>query len=92
LNLILGRELAVEGNVDAHPQHHFLEILRTVDVKCSYLGYWLSKLLHSCSVSFNTEDNYPLFVEEEGGLAESQSCWQIILLSFPRSSFKLFSS
>jgi hypothetical protein len=73
--VLLGRELAVEGNVFALPQHHFLEILgRTAGVKCSYLGFWLGKLLHLCSGIFNTEDNYPLSVGEEGGLAESQSC------------------
>jgi len=73
--VVVGREISVEGNVVALPQHHFLEILvRTVGVKCSYLGYWLGKLLHSCSGSFNTEDNYPLSVGEEGGLAESQLC------------------
>jgi hypothetical protein len=65
----------VEGNVVALSQHHFLEILdRTAGVKCSYLGYWLGKLLLSCSGSFNTEDKYPLSVEQEGGLAVPQSC------------------
>lgn len=46
--MVVGRELAVEGNVVALPKHHFLEILRRkAGVKCSYLGYWFGKLLHS---------------------------------------------
>jgi hypothetical protein len=75
LNAVVGRGLSVDGNVVALPQRHFLEILgRTEGVKCSYLSYWLGKLLHSCSGSFNTEDNYTFSVGEEGILAESQSC------------------
>jgi len=70
--VVVGRELAVEGNVVALPQHHFLEIeSRTPGVKWSYLCYWFGNLLHSCSGSFNTEDMRPLSVGQEGGLAES---------------------
>ena len=43
--MVLGRELSVEANVVALPQHHVLEIGRTAGVKCSYLGYRLGKLL-----------------------------------------------
>jgi hypothetical protein len=73
--VLVGRELSVEGNVFALPQHHFLETLgRTAGVKCSYLVYWLGKLLHSRSGNFNTENKYPFSVGRQGGLAESQSC------------------
>jgi len=72
--VVVGRELAVGGNVIALPQNHFLEICRTAGVNWSYVCDWFGNLLHSCSGSFNTEDKHPLSVGQEGGLAESQSC------------------